>query len=725
MIEAQQTLSGLVERVTFHSQETGFFVLRVKVRGQKDLITVVGNASAISAGEHIEANGIWVNNAAYGLQFQAHFLQVTPPNSLEGIKKYLGSGLIKGIGPHYAEKLVHAFAFDVFTVMEKEQEKLITVSGIGRKRAKIIAEGWAEQRAVRAIMLFLYAHGVGTSRAVRIYKTYGEKSIDVIKENPYRLAKDIRGIGFLTADTIAQKLGIEKNSLLRARAGISYALGEGLNNGNCALPLEQLLDLAEKLLQISRELIEEALQLEIYEGNVLQDKIGEKECIFLAWLYRIEEKIAEKLYTLSLVDKAWAEIETTKALREVQKKLVITLSHSQKEALALALNSKLLIITGGPGVGKTTLVKSILEILSTKDMKIALAAPTGRAAKRLEESTGFPAKTIHRMLEYDPQKNCFKHDENNPLPYDLLIVDETSMVDVLLMNSLLRALDNKTALILVGDVDQLPSVGPGQVLSDIINSACFPVVFLTEIFRQGKESKIIANAHLINKGQLPDLKNKREKSDFYFVEAEEAEKVTKVINRLVKERIPQAFGLDPLKDIQVLCPMNRGGVGARSLNISLQEALNSSMGKKVERFGWSFSLGDKVMQIENDYDKDVYNGDLGVIRALDEENKELVVDYEGKEVVYNYDDLDQLVLAYAISIHKAQGSEYPAVVIPLTTQHYPMLQKNLLYTGVTRGKKLVVLVGQKKAFALAVKKKRGLKRWSKLLEFLQTKKNPG
>jgi exodeoxyribonuclease V alpha subunit len=592
------------------------------------------------------------------------------------------------------------------------------VTGIGLVRAKRITDAWAEQKIIREIMVFLHSNGVGTARAVRIYKTYGADAVQVMTENPYRLARDIRGIGFKTADAIAMKLGVEKTAMIRVRAGISYALTEAMDDGHCGLPTTDLVPLAEELLEVGAGPIRTALDLELADGNVVADSLGETDCIFLASLYRAEQAIAERLLALSRAKLPWDSIDADKALPWIEHRISLELAPSQKAAVRLALASKVLVITGGPGVGKTTIVNAILRILAAKTVKLLLCAPTGRAAKRLNETTGQEAKTIHRLLEVDPKGGGFKRNVENPLDCDLLVLDETSMVDVSLMHALLKAVPETAALLVVGDVDQLPSVGPGQILADMITSGAVPVVRLTEVFRQAAQSRIITSAHRINQGSIPDLGKPEGDSDFYFVQADDSETAVPRIIELVKTRIPQRFGLDPIRDIQVLCPMNRGGVGARSLNIELQAALNPAGERKVERFGWTFAPGDKVMQIENDYDKEVYNGDIGYIDDVDPEAGELTASFDGRAVTYGFGELDTLVPAYAATIHKSQGSEYPAVVIPVMTQHYTMLQRNLLYTGVTRGKKLVVLVGQKKAVAIAVRSISGRRRWSKLREWL-------
>jgi exodeoxyribonuclease V alpha subunit len=715
----QEVLAGLVERVTFHNAENGFCVLRAKARGHRDPVTVVGHAATISAGEWIMASGEWVNDRTHGQQFKARFLKTSAPTSIDGIEKYLGSGMIRGIGPVYAKKLVRAFGEKVFDVIEAEPKRLREVTGIGPVRARRITDAWAEQKVVREIMVFLHENGVGTARAVRIYKTYGADAVQVMTENPYRLARDIRGIGFKTADAIAMKLGIEKTAMIRVRAGISFALTEAMDEGHCGLPTDELIPLAEELLEVPQDLIRTALDLELSEGTVIADHVGETPCVFLADLYRAERGIADRLMRLVNGTLPWPWIDPDKALPWVEQRTGLQLAESQRTAIRLALVSKVLVITGGPGVGKTTIVNSILRVLSAKGAKLLLCAPTGRAAKRMTETTGFEAKTIHRLLEVDPKGGGFKRDSDNQLACDLLVVDEASMVDVMLMQALMKAVPDSATLLIVGDIDQLPSVGPGQVLADVIASGAVPVVRLTEVFRQATASRIIVNAHRINQGSMPDLNPPGVDSDFYFVQADDPETAVPRIVELVKTRIPKRFGLDPIRDIQVLCPMNRGGVGARSLNIELQAALNPAGERKVERFGWTFAPGDKVMQIENDYDKEVYNGDIGYIDDVDPDAGELNASFDGRSVTYGFGELDTLVPAYAATIHKSQGSEYSAVVIPIMTQHYAMLQRNLLYTGITRGKRLVVLVGQKKAVAIAVRNVSGRRRWSKLDEWLR------
>ena len=713
-----ETLAGTIERVTFHNADSGFAVLRVKARGKRDLVTVIGHAPFISAGEFVTASGRWVTERNHGLQFKASVLKATPPTGADGIERYLASGQMRGIGPAMAKRIVAAFGEATFEIIEANPDRLTEVSGIGPMRAARIVSGWSEQKAVREIMIFLHAHGVGTARAVRIFKTYAHEAIKVMTDDPYRLARDIRGIGFRTADDIAEKLGMEKTAPQRLRAGISFALQTATDQGHCALPVEGLIKLAVELLAVDADLIHSAVRNVLAEGEIVADTIGDDDCLFLRGLHGAERAIAERLLTRAAGSPPWPEIDLEKAIPWVEGRTERQLATSQREALSLVLSSKVSVITGGPGVGKTTLLDTILRILVAKGVSVALASPTGRAAKRMTEQTGIEAKTIHRLLEIDPANGQFKRDEDRPLDCELLVIDEASMVDVPLMNALLKAVPSHSGLLLVGDVDQLPSVGPGQVLADIIGSGAIPVARLTEVFRQAAESKIIVNAHRINQGQMPEVPKPGDDADFYVVEIDEPEEGVGKLMEIVTKRIPRRFGLDPIKDIQVLCPMNRGVLGARNLNVELQQILNPNPAATVERFGWKFSPGDRVMETQNDYDRDVFNGDLGSVVRIDEEDGSLITAFDGREVVYPFGELDTLVPAYAMTIHKSQGSEYPAVVIPVVTQHYMMLARNLLYTGVTRGKRLVVLVGQKKAIAIAVRGGTTKRRWTKMQEWL-------
>ena len=716
---SRETLVGSVERVTFHNEENGFAVLKVKARGRRDLVAVVGHAAFISAGEFIHAVGVWLTDRTHGLQFKADTLKTTPPTTAEGIEKYLGSGMVRGIGPTFAKRIVGVFGDATFEIIEAAPERLKEVPGIGEFRAGKIAAGWAEQKAVRDIMVFLHSNGVGASRAVRIFKTYGHDAIQVMTEDPYRLARDIKGVGFRTADAIAMKMGITREAPQRVRAGISFALQEATNEGHCGLPVEPLVELATKLLEVDKTIVRAALDHELAHEEIIAEAIGGERCIFLRGLYFAERGVAERLLSLGVGSPPWPAIDADKAVPWVEKKTGKTLAASQRAALEMALGAKAAVITGGPGVGKTTLLDAILRILAAKGVKILLAAPTGRAAKRMTEQTGIEAKTIHRLLEINPLHGGFTRNEENPLQCNLLVIDETSMVDISLMFAVIKAVPPKAALLLVGDVDQLPSVGPGQILSDIINSGAIPVARLTEVFRQAAESRIIVNAHRINRGEMPEWPKRGEDSDFWFVDAKDPEDGAAKVVGLVRDRIPRRFGLDPIHDIQVLCPMQRGALGARSLNADLQKALNPNPSARIEKFGSVFAPGDKIMQTENDYDRDVFNGDLGAVLRIDENEGLLVAGFDGREVQYPFGELDALLPAYAMTIHKSQGSEYPAVVITLATQHYAMLARNLVYTAVTRGKRLVVIVGQRRAMAIAVRSGAGRRRWTKLEEWLQ------
>jgi len=719
----RELLAGQVERVTFHSEESGFAVLRVRVRGKHDAVTVVGHAAAISPGEELRASGSWTSDPKHGPQFRAETVTTVTPTSPEGIERFLASGLVKGVGPHFARRLVEAFGTAVFEVIEAEPGRLREVPGVGPLRAERIVASWAEQKGVREIMVFLHSHGVGTSRAVRIYRTYGADAISVVSKDPYRLARDVRGIGFVTADALARRLGIPDDAMIRVRAGVSHVLAEALDEGHCGLPRETLVPRAAELLERPEDQVAEALELELADRHVVADEAGGKPCVFLPALHAAERVIAERIASLAAGAPPWRRSDPATAIPWVEARTGITLSPSQRDAVAAFLKSKVLVLTGGPGVGKTTLVDALLRIVFAESLRIALAAPTGRAARRLSESTRMEAKTIHRLLEVDPSTGRFRRGQGNPLEADLVVVDEVSMIDVLLARSLLEAMPPGAALLLVGDADQLPSVGPGQVLRDLLESGAVPSVRLTEIFRQAAESRIVVGAHRIRDGHLPDLTNPPG-TDLFFFDAKEPEDAARRVVEVVSERIPRRFGLDPTRDVQVLVPVHRGPLGARALNEALGKALNPGGSPRVSRFGQELAPGDRVMQVENDYDKEVSNGDLGVVTAVDLDEGELRVSFDGREVTYAFDELDVLQLAWATTIHKSQGSEYPAVVIPLGMTHYAMLERNLLYTAVTRGKKLVVLVGDRRAVAIAAKRSSAGRRVTRLEGLLRSASAP-
>jgi len=701
------TIYGLIERITYYNEENDFIVAKLQEKGKRELTTIVGNLSGINPGESLKLAGRWVHNKKFGEQFQVENYEITVPATVHGIKKYLGSGLIKGIGPIMADRIVKKFALETLDIIEKTPERLSEVDGIGPKRIAMITKAWEEQKEIKEIMIFLQGHGVSAAYSAKIYKQYREHSIEVVKENPYRLAHDIHGVGFITADKIAQNIGIDPNSLIRAKAGVIYVLNELTEEGHVYYPERDLTRKAKEILKVDEELIGKAISELSNEKEIFIEGINNGDslkAVYLAPFYVAETGIAQRLRKLKESSSNIRPINPEKAIDWVQQKLNIELAEKQKEAIILAASSKVLIITGGPGTGKTTIITAILRIFQQLKLRILLAAPTGRAAKRMSEATGWESKTIHRLLEYSPQKGGFKKDQDDPLEADVVVIDEASMVDTLLMYHLLKAIPPQAHLILVGDVDQLPSVGPGNVLKDIIDSGIFTVVRLTEIFRQAQTSMIIVNAHKVNQGEFPILKEmeRKEATDFYFIQEEEPEKTLNQILTLCSERIPKHFGFHSIRDIQVLTPMHKGVIGAINLNLELQKRLNPDQ-QGITHGSRTFKLGDKVMQITNNYNKEVFNGDIGWVSRIDQEDRELTIDFDGKFIPYDYSDLDEVVLAYAISVHKSQGSEYPVVILPVTTQHYMLLQRNLIYTGMTRAKKLVVLIGTKKALAIAIK----------------------
>ncbi len=717
-----QIIFGLLEKISYHNEENDFVVAKLREKEKKELTTIIGNLSGVNPGESLKLTGKWVQNKRFGEQFQVESFEVTVPATLHGIQKYLTSGLIQGIGPIMSERIVEKFGLHTLEVIEKKPERLSEVEGIGPKRISMIRKAWGEQKEIKEIMIFLQGHGVGAAYSAKIYKQYADQSIEMVRENPYRLAHDIYGIGFITADKIAQNLGIDRNSLIRAKAGLLYVLNQLTEEGHVYYPESQLIHKAREILNVDEEIIILAVRELTKEKELFLEDLdpdGNLKAVYLTPFYVAETGVAQRLINLKESPSNIRPIHPEKAIEWVQQKLNIELAQRQEEAVLLAATSKVLIITGGPGTGKTTLITAILRIFQQLKLRILLAAPTGRAAKRMNEATGWEAKTIHRLLEYSPHKGDFKKDQDDPLEADVVIIDEASMVDTLLMYHLLKAIPSHAHLILVGDVDQLPSVGPGNVLKDIIRSGKFTVVRLFEIFRQAQESMIVVNAHKVNQGELPVLKeiDKPEKTDFQFIQEEDPEKILQNILDLCSERIPRDFRFHPLREIQVLTPMHKGTIGVTNLNIELQKRLNPGQ-SGITRGAWSFRVGDKVMQIVNNYDKDVFNGDIGWISEINPEERKVTIEFDGRLVPYDYSDLDEVVLAYAVSVHKSQGSEYPVVILPVVTQHYMLLQRNLIYTGITRAKKLVIMIGTKKALAIAIRNNKPQRRYTLLSERL-------
>ena len=689
-------LRCVVERITFQSPETGYTVLKARVKDYTELVAVVGNLLDANVGSVLLVEGSWKVDSRYGRQFMAESWEETMPATVYGIEKYLGSGLIKGVGPKFAQRIVRMFGTETIAVIEDDIDRLRQVEGIGSKRISMIKESWQKQKEVKNIMLFLQSNGVSTAYAAKIYKEYGNAAIDKVKENPFRLADDIWGIGFRTADTIAEKLGFGKDSFVRLRSGILYTLSALADEGHVYAERIQLAAKAVELLEADIANVQMSLD------NMLQaeELILEEDAIFLPAFNYAEKGTAHKLIQLAEEVSGFDSLrpEPQVDVAALEKKLGIQYDEVQAQAVQEAVRSKVMVLTGGPGTGKTTTVQGIIAAYGQMGLRILLAAPTGRAAKRMSEATGLPAKTIHRLLECKPPEG-YQRNEENPLEGDVLIVDECSMIDIILMNSLLKALPRNMRLVLVGDIDQLPSVGAGNVLRDVIDSGRFPVIRLTRIFRQAQQSRIITNAHRINKGEFPDISNGRN-TDFFFINSEEPEAAVQEIVALVSSKLPRYYGVKP-SEVQVLTPMQRGVLGGTNLNQTLQAALNPE-GEGLRRGGFIFRLYDKVMQVKNNYDKEVFNGDIGRITAVDLQERTLQVMFDGRVIEYDVSELDELVHAYATTIHKAQGSEYPIVVMPILMTHFVMLQRNLLYTGITRAKKVLVLIGSKKALAYAV-----------------------
>jgi exodeoxyribonuclease V alpha subunit len=713
--EQLQAIEGTVERIIYSNEENHYTVAQLlpEGKGRQEPITMVGNLASLNIGESVHAQGRWTTHKQFGRQFAVEKFDSVLPRTVVGIRKYLASGLVKGIGEAFADRIVEKFGEKTLEVIDQFSGKLREVDGIGPERAKRIKEAWTAQKSVRDIMIFLQGHGIGSAHAAKIFKQYGENAIAVVRENPYQLANDIAGIGFRTADGIAAKFGIAKDSIHRLKAGVLHTLERATDDGHVCFPRELLMKSAAELLEAEIAPIENAIDLLAAAGEV----VIEEDAVYVTRLYRSERGGANFILDLCAAELKLPDIDLVKAIDWVQQQTGVQLAEAQQRAIKAALTSKLTVITGGPGVGKTTIINSIVKILQAKKCTVLLAAPTGRAAKRISEATGAPAQTIHRLLKFEPHEGGFTHNERRPLKGDMIIIDEASMLDIPLAYHLLKAIPSNASVVFVGDVDQLPSVGPGNFLRDLIDSEVVPVVRLTEIFRQAKDSFIITNAHRVNDGVLPVLDAPQE-SDFFFIAEEDPDKVVATIKTLCLERVPKKFGFDAMRDVQVLTPMHKGVCGSENLNRELQATLNPT-GPVIQRFGRTYRVGDRVMQIRNNYDKDVFNGDLGRIKRLDLVDQQVVIEFDEREIAYEFEDVDELVPAYAISVHKSQGNEYPCVIVPLLTQHYVLLQRNLLYTAITRGKNLVVLVGSKKALAIAVRNNKTAARFSRLRERLK------
>ena len=700
-----QSYKGFIDRLTYHNPENGYTIARLVVEGQRERIAIVGAIASIQEGESVEVEGVWTNHPKYGKQFKVEHYKAVYPSTLEGIQKYLGSGLIKGVGPRSAKRIVEHFGEETLDIIDADPQRLAEVPKLGKKRVELIAAAWDEQRQIKDVMVFLQSHGITTGYAVKIFKTYGQEAIQKVRSDPYRLERDVDGIGFRIADRIAQRLGLGRDAPERVQAGIRYLLSEAADEGHVYLPAVEMMERAVEILDINAELLPPALEaLRANDGVVTEDLH-----YYLPPLHRAEVGTGSSLKRLLQAPAADLAVPA-----EAEDGL--ELAPAQKQAVELVATSKVLVLTGGPGTGKTTVTRRILHLLEEDGLKVALCSPTGRAAKRLSEASGREAKTIHRLLGFQPGERQFKKGYDDRLEVDALIVDEASMIDVVLLNALLRALPDHVRLVLVGDIDQLPSVGPGNVLRDIIDSAEVPVVRLTQIFRQAQKSHIIRNAHRINSGEMPIVENHAD-ADFYFIQEGDPERVVELVEELCATRLPSYRGWDRRNDIQVLAPMYRGETGALNLNQRLQQRLNPH-GQAHSHRGAEFRVGDKVMQVKNNYDKGVFNGDIGTIERLDAEKQVLYVRFD-YTLEYDQVDLDQLTLAYAISIHRAQGSEFPVVVLPLTTQHYVMLQRNLLYTAITRAKQMIVIVGTPKALKLAIANDKVAQRYTTLKQRLR------
>ena len=716
-------IQGQLERITYTNAENGYTVASVALLETGKQVTVVGNFIAPTPGEMLALRGEWISHSKYGDQFRVSESRTIVPATAEGIKKYLGSGMIKGIGKSMAARIVGCFGEKTLDIIEKDIEKLTRVKGIGRKTVEKIKTAWIAQRQIRDVMIFLQGHGVGPGFAAKIFARYGNDSIAIVQNNPYRLATDITGIGFRIADKIARRTGFPMDSPQRAVAGLLYLLGRFAEEGHVYYPRGILIERCCEMLETEQAVIDTALTAASDSGRIIVEEVDTDGLVFLSRLFRCENRAAQQLANLTRVPASNRIRDPEKAIAWVQDHLAIRLARNQKEALLCAMRNKVMVITGGPGTGKTTIINAVLKIYSRIKVRTLLAAPTGRAAKRMQAATGYPAVTIHRLLEFSFKAGGFQRTRDNPLECNLLIIDEASMIDTVLAMHLLEAVPAEAVVIMVGDVNQLPSVGPGNVLNDIIDSGIVPVVTLSEIFRQARSSRIVVNAHRVNQGEMPEYNPKRSGSDFYFIEKSDPPGALETILELVERRIPGHFNFDPFNDIQVLTPMHKGVAGAGNLNRELQKTLNPGAAG-VEKGGLKYCLNDKVMQIRNNYDKDVFNGDIGIITRIDKNGDTLCISFDEREIEYGFAELDELVLAYAISVHKAQGSEYPVVVMPVLTQHYILLQRNLIYTAITRARMLVVLVGSRKALAIGIKNNKIKNRFSRLKYRLQNLK-PG
>lgn len=723
-----ESLTGVVERITYHAEESGYTVARIQSPRARELVTVVGNFANIQAGQTLQLKGVWKNHPEYGQQFEVEQYTETKPATLTGLEKYLGSGLIKGVGPVTAKRIVAHFGLETLEIIETKTERLIEVPGIGKKRVKMIQKAWEEQKSIEEVMVFLQGHGVSTTYAVKIFKQYGTNAIATVTDNPYQLADDIYGIGFLTADRIAQNVGVSPWSKYRYKSGLLHVLSQAAEDGHCFLPQPELMKLSAELLTTDgHEADLEAVCTIIEEMGKQQELVIEPEEGAMPLCYKpaffITEQNLAQLLRQQLALKVEVDLPRVRSwIEKFTQSRGIALSPQQQQAVEMAACSRVMVLTGGPGTGKTFCTRTIVALWKAMGKKIGLAAPTGRAAQRMAEVTGLEAKTLHRMLEFEPATRGFKRDKDNPLPYDALVIDETSMLDLFLAHSLLKALAPEAQLLLVGDVDQLPSVGPGKILADLIASATIPVVRLSQVFRQAESSAIIRAAHQINRGQYPHLEaiSDKARSDcLWHNGGTEPEHGVQVVCELIRDFIPR-LGFNPTTDVQVLCPMTRGAVGTRNFNQVLQQLINPPSPDKpeVSRGGMIFRVGDRVIQLKNDYQREVFNGDLGVVVAMDAIEQEITISFDGREVTYDYGDLNEVALAWSISIHKSQGSEYPVVILPIYMTHYVMLSRNLIYTGLTRAKKLAIVIGSNKAIGLAVKQVNQQQRYTRLKERL-------